>query len=203
MIGYTGTAPERANWQVLWIKDGKVHRKHCGHDLMEAIRIHDLAKNADRKGVTLRCCNFGFPPPEKYLPHEVKVKVPLDPPKIVKIKGKRYKKTFEVVTAVKNPMREMNKKGIWWCPYCQKMRKFVYHSLSVNQHLGNVQKFRDPAYRCPMCKIPHRDLTVRKYNPMAIQLVYELEQKATRAPKKDRRKEFAKKKKRRKKEVDE
>lgn len=198
MIGYTGSAPERANWEVLWIKNGKIQRKWCGHDLMEALRIYELVKDAGRSGVTLRCANFGFPPPEKLQPRVVKAKKRLDPPKIVTIRGKRYKKHFEVVDAIKTPMKEKNKEGIWWCPYCMKLRRFVFTQMSPGT--GGLPKVHDPAYRCPMCKIPHRNHEVRRWNPIATQLFYELEQKRTRAPKKDRRKEFAKKRRKRREE---
>lgn len=186
-------APSRANWEVLWIRNKKVQRKDCGHDLMEAMRIFMLATEAGRKGVTLRCKNMGFPPPAKYLPYEAKMKKPLDKPKIIRKDGKRYVKKFEVVVITKNPMKDLNTQGIWWCPYCMKLRRFV------KRYETNVGKVRvpDTAMVCPMCGIPHRDFNVRKYNPIATQVYYELEAAPQRAPSRNRKANFEKKKRRR------
>lgn len=179
-------AGSRAKWEVLWIRKGKIQRKDCGNDLMEAIQIHQRVLAAGRKGVTLRCKNMGFPPPPKYLPYEEKQKVPLEKPVIIKRGGKRYRKTHEVKTVSIDPMYAKNREGIWWCPYCQKLRRFVKQtSMTVDK-----VKFQDTAMVCPMCKITHRDHNVRKYNPMALQVYYELENAPRRAKARDRKANF-------------
>lgn len=168
-------APERANWEVLWVKNGKIQRKDCAHDLVEALRIYEMVKNAGRKNVTLRCKNFGFAPPTKLQPHEVVVK------------KKRY---------LKVPLKKLNAEGIWWCPYCMKLRRF---KRSNNFGIAGVV-VREVRHVCPMCGISHRDHHVRKWNPVAQRLYYELEEAPRRrAPrtKETRSREFKRKRRRR------
>lgn len=164
----------RAKWEVLWIKNGKIQRKDCGDDLTEAIRIYGVVKG-NRKGATLRCKNFGFPPPDKFRPTEVV------------IKHKRY---------LKIPMKQLNAKGIWWCPYCRELRRF---KLSRSFQVGGVT-VRDVRHICPMCGISHRDIHVRRWNPVATRLFYELEEAPRRRANrtKESRKKAFKKKRRRK-----
>jgi len=183
-------APERARWQVLWVKDGKVHKKDFEHDLMAAVELREKLVQGDRKNVTLRCCNMGFPPPEKYLPKQVKMKRKFDPPKIVTRGGKRYKQRFEIVTVTKDPMKDLNLRGVWWCPYCQKFRRFIKQN---GMYVGKT-RVADVAQACPICRITHRDHNVRKWNPLAIQVYYEMEVAPQRAAPKDRRAEYRRKK---------
>lgn len=194
MVG--SNAPERANWEVLWIRDGKIQRKDCGHDLFEAIRIRDLVKDAGRKGVTLRCKNFAFAPPAELQPHVVKVKVPLDPPRIVKRNGKRYRKTHEVKEMLKIPLKQKNAEGIWWCGYCMKLRRF---QKTTSFKVDGIT-VRETRHVCPMCGISHRDHHVRKWNPVAQRLFYQLEeapQRRASRTKETRKKEFKRKRRRR------
>jgi hypothetical protein len=187
---------QRAKWQVLWVKDRQVYHKDFNTDLMEAMRVYHLLKEAGRKGVTLRCKNFGFPPPAKYLPHEKKMKRRLDPPRIIKRGRKRYRQNYEVVTVIINPMKERNKQGIWWCPYCQQFRRFVKQYEMKVDHV----RVPDVALVCPMCRTPHRDMNVRKWNPIATQVYYELETAPQRAPARNRKANYEKKKRRKKRE---
>lgn len=194
MVG--ANAPERANWEVLWIRDGKIQRKDCGHDLFEAIRVRDLVKEAGRKGVTLRCKNFGFAPPAKLQPHEVTVKVPLTNPKIVKRNGKRYRKTHELKRMLKIPLKQKNAEGIWWCCYCMQLRRFKKSTSFVIDGIT----VRETRHVCPMCGISHRDIYIRRWNPVASRLFYELEEAPRRRASRtrdSRKKEFKKKRRRR------
>lgn len=186
-------AGSRARWEVLWIRKGKVQRKDCGNNLIEAIEILERVKAAGRKGATLRCKNMGFPPPAKYLPYEEKQKVPLERPVIVKRGGKRYRKTHEVKLVSVNPMEQKNRVGIWWCPYCMKLRRFVKQK---SMKVDNVTVM-DTAMACPMCKVTHRDHNVRKYNPMALQVYYELELAPRRATARDRKANYRRKRRQR------
>jgi len=180
-------APDRARWEVLWVKDGKIQRHECGTDLGEAIRVYTLVKGK-RAGATLRCKNMGFPPPEELQPRLVKYKqkVELPRPKIVRRGGKRYRQTHEVIVKEGRfvPMKKRNAEGIWWCPYCRELRRFVKKKVigvpaSKN---GKVIRFKEPGMYCPLCGISHRDHNVRKWNPIAIKVFYDLEQAHTRAP---------------------
>lgn len=145
-----------------------------------------------RPGATLRCTNFGFPPPDEFRPYAKKMKKRLDPPLIIRRGRKRYAKHFEIVEVMFDPMKEKNKAGIYWCPYCREFRRFKLRSIA---RVDNI-RIQDRAFVCPMCKVTHRDFNVRKYNPVAIQVYYELEQTNHRAPKRNRKKEYAKKKRR-------
>lgn len=182
-------APDRAKWEVLWIKNRKIQKHDCGSDLGEALRVYMLVKLAERPGATLRCKNMGFPPPEEYLPRHVRVKqkVELPRPKIVTRKGKRYRKTHEVVIkeGLYTPMKKRNAEGIWWCPYCREFRRFVKkNNVSVPVVQGGKQSihFTEPGMYCPLCGISHRDQNVRKWNPIAPRIYAEMETSRTRAP---------------------
>lgn len=193
MVG--ANAPERANWEVIWVKDNKVQRKDCGHDLVEALRVRDLVKEAGRKNVTLRCKNFGFGPPEELRPQIVKVKIPMDPPRIVKKNGKRYRKTWGYKEMRKIPLKQLNAEGIWWCPYCMKLRRFK----KTNSFVIDGIRVQETRHVCPLCGISHRDPHVRRWNPIATRLFYELEEAPRRRAsrtKESRRKNFKRKRRR-------
>jgi len=162
----------RAKWEVMWVRDGKIQRKDCGDDIVEAMRIRDLALDGGRKAVTLRCKNFGFPPPDHLRPQEVLVNVPLNPPKIVRRGGKRYRKTHEKKRMLKVPLKKLNAEGIWWCPYCMKLRRFK----KTNSFVLDGIRVQETRHVCPMCGISHRDHHVRRWNPVAQRLFYELEE---------------------------
>lgn len=131
-------------WSVIWRKKGKWVRKRFGNDLGEAIALYE-AKHDQHP--TIHSDNVGFPPPDRITHHE-RVKW-----EIVVKKGKRYKK--KVVT-VHNLMREYNDKGVWWCPYCIKLRPFKF-----------IKTERGPEMYCPVCQISNYDFHVRKHNPKA------------------------------------
>jgi rubrerythrin len=46
---------------------------------------------------------------------------------------------------------QKKRKGLWWCPYCGKYRKFK-HNSNLNLKI------------CPICGIGERDFYVRSYN---------------------------------------
>jgi hypothetical protein len=81
-------------------------------------------------------------------------------------KGKRkYRKVREAVT--RTPMLAANRKGIYWCPYCREFRKFQLQ----HEYYYDGQRIPEPDKRgglyCPMCGISHRDMHVRRFNPIA------------------------------------
>lgn len=182
----TTGAGERARWEVLWVSKGKIHRKDCEHDLTEAIRVYNLVKGK-RPGATLRCKNMGHPPPEYLLPRQVKYKAreELPRPKIIRRGGKRYRQTHEVITKVGLlvPMKKKNAAGIWWCPYCRELRRFAKRkTVKVDAGNGQMIKIGSPGMYCPLCGTSHRDHNVRKWNPIAIKIFYEMEAEHHRAP---------------------
>lgn len=154
-----------ARWAVIWLVKKPGQRPHLiehefGNDLTEALRIRDLAIKAGKKFVTLRSMNVGFPPPEKYRPHEEVVFSGRY--KIVKRKGKRYRKKIMVEQYV-IPLDNLNATGVWWCPYCMKLRRFK--RADGFWHEG--EWVEESGYHCPICRISHRDFHVRKWNPAA------------------------------------
>jgi hypothetical protein len=60
-----------ANWEVMWVvrHKGENHIivKDFDHDFVGARDLYVKVKKTDRKMVTLRCRNVGFPPPEQTL----------------------------------------------------------------------------------------------------------------------------------------
>lgn len=151
-------AVQHARWEVIWIgeRGGKV-RKKFGPNLVEAQRLYLKARDAGKKGVTLRCTNVGFPPPEKYLPREVIVT------RRVNGRKKRFKKTIV-------PMKAANARGIWWCPYCMEMRRFE----TVDGFTYDGIRVEEKRHVCPVCEINVTDVRVREYNPMAAQVEFSL-----------------------------
>jgi glutaredoxin len=130
----------------LWIgANGKRQRKDFGPDLMSAVDAYSLLKAHKRKDVTLRCKNMTFAPPDKYADREEV---------IVFRNGKRFKgKKITEPRRYRVRMFALNRRGIWWCPYCQRMRRFVKRE-------GDY-----PALACPVCGATHR--LVSRFNPMA------------------------------------
>ena len=147
------------HWEVRWVtvKDGdyRIHVKDCEHDLGQALEIYQRVKSAGRRMVTLRSCNVGFPPPEKYLEYWVK-------------KSRRNGRAKEIYYVHKVPMRKMNLKGAYWCPYCREMRKFQEQG---GFYIEGVVVPEAGLY-CPICGVSHRDVHVRKYNPLAAKRLY-------------------------------
>lgn len=162
---YAGNnAAERARWQVLWVSRGQVKRKDFEHDLSGALTFHLWASaNAGTSThITLRCCNVAFPPPVKFQPHA----------KEVKVKGQR-----KPVTVTVQPMRGLNRKGIFWCPYCMKMRRFVKRK---NFEVEGIKIVR-PVLCCPLCEVSHREGGVQRHNPFAGEIALR-EDSRTRKP---------------------
>jgi hypothetical protein len=154
-------------WSVLWIHNGSIRQHLCEDDLNEALRVMRVLEKAGRKGVTLHSDNVGFPPPEKYRPHTVykrkKVKV------LRKGKERWMLKTSERRVV---PMKKLNAREWWWCPYCRKMRKFqMQRAFPVE---GVVVPEREYGMYCPMCGISHRDFHVRRWNPKAAELYFRM-----------------------------
>jgi hypothetical protein len=139
---------DRANWQVVWVSKGHKIAKDYGDDFVEALRIYTLAVKAGKAHTTLRCKNFGIPPPKRWRPHMEEYK----------IRGDR-----QVHERWVEPIRKANLRGLWYCPYCGGFRRFVKRKGFRTQGVRVDQS----GYHCPMCNISHRDSNVRKWNPVA------------------------------------
>lgn len=171
----TGT---NARWSVCWVavKKGKrfVVEKDFETDLSAAIDLYTRAKKAGKPMVTLRCANVGFPPPEKYQPYE-------------KWMAKKERRNGRVrkfrVKVYVDPMEEVNLRGIWWCPYCREMRRFLqqdgfrFEGMSVPVE----------GVHCPICGVSHRDVHVRKYNPQARLIEFRIPKRIRRSSGSSRR----------------
>lgn len=155
---HANTSAPRARWRVAWIAKGKVVGKSFGEDFGGALELHSKAQAAGRRGATLICANVAFNPPDRLRPRTVR-KIKRE---IVKRRGKKYVKNDVIVGQV-YPLRKLNLKGIWWCPYCVKLRKFERRDGFNSEG----QWVPDPGYYCPICGISHRDFGVRKHNPVA------------------------------------
>lgn len=153
------------NWSVFWYsaKRGKYVRKRFGEDIGAAIKF--FGENQQRKGITLHPDNHGYPPPKRITEHERTTW------SVVTRKGKKYKK--KVVTVV-NLMNEYNRKGIWWCSYCVKLRRFEL-----------IQTEHGPEMYCPVCKVSHR--LVKQHNPQASAIEMHKAQRRTTNGKRRRR----------------
>lgn len=141
------------NWEVLWVAKGRRQRKDFGHDIAGARELENKLLRAGRKDVTLRCKNYGFPPPEKYQPYHVIVR--------------RGKKRFR---ATRVPMKALNLRGIFWCPYCMKLRRFKTVSGFVLEGIRMEEK----RHICPVCHINVSDRHVKIHNPLAGRIEYDL-----------------------------
>lgn len=141
---------EHARWEVIWLTY-KPHKRliavDCEHDFHEALRIYTKAVQADKKMVTLRCKNMGFPPPEKF-----------------RRKAIAY-----------------NKQGIFWCPFCVKMRRFERRAGFTSDLTDEWVDYDH--YACPVCDISHENGHVVQYNPLAVVLI----RKRTRGGKRGRK----------------
>jgi hypothetical protein len=144
-------------WSVIWVtsRDGdyEIFRHECGNDLDEAIRVYTLVLNSSKRRLaTLRSDNVGYPPPDKWHPHVV-----------YKKKGK-FRKPVKV-----DPMKKWNRKGWWWCPYCRHLRRFQYQSgfYLFGRYIA------EDGYYCPLCGISHRDMHVRRWNPLGSRIYLE------------------------------
>lgn len=149
-------AGERTRWSVVWVAKGKVVRRDFGTDYPEALRIYSLCVKADKKAATLFSCNMSIPPPEKYADTEQV---------IVTRNGKRYKTTQAIVPhQFRVTMHRLNLKGVYWCCFCAKPRKFV----KVNGTARVDGKWvGEPVLTCPLCGVGHTHGSIVKYNPLA------------------------------------
>lgn len=167
---------DRTRWEVLWVvrKKGKQPRIVCiefENDFSGALQLYLKVKAAGRPLCTLRCTNVGFPPPEKFRPHFIRVVVGH---KVVRRKGRKFRKKIygdqEVI-----PLKELNLKGVWWCPYCREMRRFQHWDGYESRTLFSGVWIPKPGMYCPMCGISQEDHHVRKWNPQAITIQYQIE----------------------------
>lgn len=152
------------HWEVRWVTlkngDYAIHVKDCAHDLTMAVSIYSRVKQAKRRFVTLRSCNVGFAPPAKYQPYWV-----------TKKKKERTSRN-KVITVPhhvrKLPMKPLNNKGIYWCPYCREMRRFQTQKGFVIDGIVVPEK----GMFCPICGVRETDYHVRKWNPLMEKLFY-------------------------------
>jgi hypothetical protein len=134
----TFATQNNSRWEVMWVvKKGKEPRIICkefDHDFVSALELYSKLKIAGKKMATLRCCNVGYAPPDRF----------------------------------RDSMMAYNRQGVWWCPYCMQLRRFEKRAwYEVDERLIAD----DPKYYCPMCDISHSDGNVRKYNPLAQNLM--------------------------------
>ena len=159
-----------ARWEVIWwSKKGKQFViKDFGTDLSGATELYIKVRSLAAPLATLRCCNVGFPPPEKYRPYVRKVR------RKERVRGRIRKRIVEIPV---DPMEEVNLKGIWWCPYCCKMRKFKKQDGAIYEGYY-VQA---EGMYCPVCQINHRDHHVRKWNPQAQRIPFQIAKRTRRS----------------------
>lgn len=173
---------DRARWEVLWVKRRKGKNVIICHefenDFSGALALY-LKVKGKRPLVTLRSCNVGFPPPEKYRPHTVDQKKVVGH-KVVKRNGRKKRvrivRTEEVDVV---PMQELNLKGIWWCPYCREMRKFQHYDGFDTSSMNVLRVKKDmfvpaPGMYCPICWINQNDSHVRRWNPQAVLMEFRI-----------------------------
>lgn len=162
---------DNSRWEVIWWSKKKkaFTVKTFGNDLAGAEALYARVCTLRAPFATLRCCNVGFPPPEQYRPRMERQ--PTGRTRIVKRKGKRYRKTlYHEVEVV--PMKELNLKGIWWCPYCRQMRKFRRQDGMTYTQGGHTYRLDGEIYVDPVCGTTHRNHHVRKWNPSAQLMQY-------------------------------
>ena len=134
-------------WSVFWYSTKKKRyvRKRFREDLAAALKFFG---EKDYPAITLHADNHGYPPPRRITEHEHITW------KIVRKGGKKYKRK---VVDIVNLMSEYNAKGIWWCPYCIKLRRFDL-----------VETMRGHEMVCPVCQISSYESKTRDCNPKAI-----------------------------------
>jgi hypothetical protein len=142
-------------WTVPSGESFRIIEKWCDNDLTEAMRIYGMAERAGKKNLTLRSCNVGFPPPERFRPYMKRIVRRSS-------SGKKVRGTREVI-----PMEAANRKGIFWCPYCMKMRRFQSQNGFIYEGVYVPDGRRTKGLYCPLCGTSHRDMHVRRWNPVA------------------------------------
>ncbi len=155
MLHAITASAERARWELVWVsKKGRIKRKDFGDDFSGALQGFAEGQREQLRFLTLRCKNVGFPPPPELRPRTIV----FNPPK--RINGDL------VYQATVRPMAKRNRAGVWWCPYCIKLRKFTKKTGFMIDGI----EVKDEALACPVCSITHRDGHVRKWNPQAVEL---------------------------------
>lgn len=149
----------------MWIANGRVVEKKFQDDFAEALKAYTTLTRVGKAGLTMRCCNVGIDPPKRLRPHHVQVKR--------KVRGRI---SYDLVSVI--PMKKLNSQGVWWCPYCAKLRRFAKRKGFKFQGAFVPQ---DGMY-CPICGISHFDGHVRKHNPHA-QLMEFRQQRRTKSGK--------------------
>jgi len=169
-----------ARWEVIWWskKGRRFIVKEFGTDLYEATKLYVHVKSLSAPLATLRCCNVGFPPPEGKRPYMKKY---LKKEK-VRVNG-RLRTKKKIVEIYTEPMREINLKGVWWCPYCREWRKF---KLQDGAMFNEEYFVPGEGMYCPVCQVSHRDHHVRKWNPQAQLLAFKLGVRRPRASSRSR-----------------
>lgn len=178
-----------ANWSVMWVAKGRIIEKKCGTDLQEALRIYGLATKGEKRALTLRCCNIGHSPPKKITRHPehyvetVKVRRGKHKGERVKVKRVRYV----------NLMERYNNEGIFWCPYCMKLRRFNTVTKLKIDGIEWTPSRKEVLLQCPMCQITTKDFHVRQHNPKAIVLSYHRRVRVSRKKEKNGRRKRSRK----------
>ena len=133
-----------ATWSVYYRRNKKWRRKRFQEDFGAALRFY---QDCPHEGKTLHCDNVAFRPPTYITEHEV-IRW-----EVVRIKGKKYKRR---IVTTHNRMMDYNRKGVWWCPYCIKLRRFK-----------ELQTARGTQMCCPVCWVSNYMFHVRQCNPQA------------------------------------
>lgn len=163
-----------ARWEVIWWsrKGKRFVVKEFDTDLHGALRLYTRVLSLKAPFTTLRCCNVGFPPPVDKRPHAKRYL------KKEKIRG-RIKKRIVVREIV--PMEELNLQGVWWCPYCREFRKFKMQDGAMYHQNGKDYFIKGEGMYCPVCQVNHGDHHVRKWNPQAQRLAFQLGKRTRRS----------------------
>lgn len=191
--GVTTTSLKFVSWSVMWIttdKKGKtkIMERKCGSDLAEALRIKSLLDKAGRRAVTLRSCNAAFAPPDSLIAHDTWEVVTRQVKRKGKVKTKKFKKKVHV-----DPLKDLNAKGIFWCPYCIKLRKLVMRDGFWHHDewrgVSSEHWIEEKSLYCPMCDTSLKNWHMCFFNPMAWSIRSRIEQRRKRrAPAKPKRK---------------
>lgn len=155
-----------ARWSVMWFSKGKWKRRRFGEEFTGAMKF--LLDHTDLKGIHLHSDNISFPPPKSVTEHE-ETRF-----KVVTLRGKKYKKR---VTTIVNRMGDLNRKGVWWCPYCIKFRHFKQIETAE----------RGTEMCCPACWVSSYEPATAKYNPLHMKIEYGQQYRRTTNGKRGRR----------------
>jgi hypothetical protein len=142
-------AAERARWQLLWTANGKIQIDPYESDLGSALaefekrtRANHLAELRQRKAGS-----------DEY---------PLPYPNLtLRCANMQFPPPLDVAAK----MRQYNDKGVFWCPYCIKLRRFK----AVRVRRGGTAV--DPTVTCVACDVGL--LVVTEHNPGAGQWLSE------------------------------